>query len=204
MTAPPRRRLRRALALGGLAVLLHLTGCAIRGRLPEPAADAFAPAGFSLEGRLAVRFGDESLAGGISWTHSAARDEVGLASPLGNRLALIVRDGTGVVLTGAGGAQVRADDAERLTEQTLGWRLPLSGLTDWVRARAAPVETAGAADGRRDNAQRWLRLNQSGWVIDFSYQDDAARLPRRLVLGFPAAQKPLEIRLVIDRWLTAE
>lgn len=181
-----------------------MTGCAIPDRLPGPAADAFAPAGFGLEGRLAVRFGEESLAGGIVWTHSAARDEVGLASPLGNRLALIVRDRTGVVLTGANGEPVRADDVEALTERTLGWRLPLSGLTDWVRGRAAPIGTAGAADGKRDDAQRWLRLHQSGWVIDFSYQDDAEQLPRRLILGFPAAAKPLEIRLVVDRWLAPE
>ena len=183
---------------------MHLSGCAFSGRLPEPAADDLAPARFGLEGRLAVRFGEESLAGGITWTHSVARDEVGIASPLGNRLALIVRDSTGVVLTGAGGEQLRAADTEALTERSLGWRLPLSGLTDWVRARAAPVETAGAADGKRDAAQRWLRLSQSGWVIDFSYQDDAARLPRRLILGFPAAEKPLEIRLVSDRWTAQE
>ncbi len=204
MTAAPRYRRREALALGGLAVALHLSGCAVPVSLPEPAADERVPARFGLEGRLAVRFGEESLAGGISWTHSDARDEVGLASPLGNRLALIVRDSTGVVLTGAGGEQVRAADTEGLTERSLGWRLPLSGLTDWVRARAAPVETAGAAEGKRDAAQRWLRLSQSGWVIDFSYQDDAARLPRRLILGFPAAEKPLEIRLVIDRWIAPE
>ena len=190
--------------LGGLAGAMHLSGCAFSGRLPEPAADDPAPARFGLEGRLAVRFGEESLAGGITWTHSVARDEVGIASPLGNRLALIVRDSTGVVLTGAGGEQLRAADTEALTERSLGWRLPLSGLTDWVRARAAPVETAGAADGKRDAAQRWLRLSQSGWVIDFSYQDDASRLPRRLILGFPAAEKPLEIRLVIDRWTAQE
>ena len=204
MTAPPRNSRRDALALGGFAAALHLSGCAIPGWLPELAADDLVPARFGLEGRLAVRFGEQSLAGGISWTHSIARDEVGLASPLGNRLALIVRDSTGVVLTNAGGEQVRAADTEGLTERTLGWRLPLSGLTDWVRARAAPVETAGAADGKRDAAQRWLRLSQSGWVIDFSYQDDTARLPRRLILGFPAAEKPLEIRLVIDRWVAPE
>lgn len=150
---------------------------------------------FVLEGRLSVRYGEDSLAGKIAWTHQPLRDDISLASPLGNQLAQITRDATGVVLTDSRQQQVRALDAETLTEQQFGWRLPLSGLTDWVRAR---VSANGEA--RRDSAGRLMRLSEAGWEIEFAYESEAARLPRRLIMSYERALRPLEIRLVIDTW----
>lgn len=150
-------------------------------------------ASFSIEGRVSVVYGSDSLAGKIAWNHRPARDEISLASPLGNQLALIVRDDTGVVLTDSRQQQFRAIDVEALTEQQLGWRLPLAGLTDWVRARAT-----AAGVSRRDAAGRLMNLSEAGWEIEFSYESDAARQPRRLVMRYTGAERPLEIRLVID------
>ena len=163
-------------------------------------------AGFALEGRIAVRYGAENLSGLINWSHDAARDEIGLASPLGNQLARLTRAADGVTLTDHRQQQFRAADAESLSEQRLGWRLPLAGLTDWVRARAAAGAAAGATAGavqeaRRDDAGRLQFLAQSDWRIEYSYEDTAARLPKRLILHYLKAAEPLEIRLVIDRWL---
>ncbi len=142
-----------------------------------------------------MRYGDDSLAGKIAWTHQPLRDEISLASPLGNQLVHITRDATGVVLTDARQQQMRALNAEILTEQQLGWRLPLSGLTDWVRARAS-------ADGeaRRDFGGRLVHLREAGWEIEFAYESEAARRPRRLIMSYARALRPLEIRLVIDTW----
>ena len=172
---------------------------------PAPRADSETAAGqsiidasFSIEGRVSVVYGSDSLAGKMAWDHRPARDEISLASPLGNQLALIVRDDTGVVLTDSRQQQFRANDAEALTEQQLGWRLPLAGLTDWVRARAT---VAGVA--RRDAAGRLIGLSEAGWEIEFSYESDAARQPRRLVMRYMRAERPLEIRLLIDSRLPA-
>lgn len=169
--------------------LLALAGCAVNPPLPAPAA------GFALEGRVAVRYGDESLSGRITWSHQAARDDIALASPLGNQLARIERDSSGVRLTDSRQQVFVAADAESLTEQQLGWRLPLTGLSGWVRGEA------GAAPGaQRDQQGRLAQLTEAGWRIDFSYDDAAARLPRRLVLVFEGGTRPLEIRLVVDQW----
>ena len=141
-----------------------------------------------------MRYGEESLSGKIAWAHSAARDEISLASPLGNQLALIVREPAGVTLTDANQVKYRAADVETLTERQLGWRLPLAGLSDWVRSRPGVNAVA-----RRDVAGRPTRISEAGWEIDFDYEGDA-RLPRRLVMVFTRAERPLEIRLVIDGW----
>ncbi len=87
----------------------------------------------------------------------------------------------------------QASDVEGLTEQVLGWRLPLAGLPDWVRGRAAagaPVQT------RVDGAQRLAELRQSGWRVEFLDYEAASGLPKRLRL----TRADVEIRLVIDQW----
>lgn len=200
LLAPLLSRLRPALVLVQLLVLAGCTAMAPPARISQDA-------GFALEGRVAVRYGAENISGRIAWTHDPARDEIGLASPLGNQLARLVRAADGVTLTDSRQETFRAADAESLTEQRLGWRLPLSGLTDWVQGRVATGLAAGtiadqaAPEAQRDNAGRLSLLMQSGWRIDYSYEDDTARLPKRLILQYLKAVEPLEIRLVIERWL---
>ena len=178
---------------------LVLVGCTAMAPLARISLDA----GFALEGRVAVRYGAENVSGRIAWTHDPARDEIGLASPLGNQLARLVRAADGVTLTDGRQEIFRAADAESLTQQRLGWRLPLAGLTDWVQGRIAAGTTAdqAASEVQRDIAGRLSFLMQSGWRIDYSYEDDTARLPKRLILQYLKAVEPLEIRLVIERWL---
>jgi len=171
-----------------------LAGCATPGLPPEPAPAQAVSESFAIEGRVSVRYGEESLSGKIAWSHSATRDEISLASPLGNQLAQIVRAPAGVVLTDANQVRYQATDVETLTERHLGWRLPLAGLSDWVRARP---DTAAVT--RRDASGRPIHVAEAGWDIDFDY-DGTARLPRRLIMIFTRAERPLEIRLVIDNW----
>ena len=177
-----------------ISACLLMTGCAVPGSMPVPAQAATSAETFAIEGRVSVRYGDESLSGKIAWVHSDARDEISLASPLGNQLALIVREPAGVVLTDSNQVRYQAADVETLTERQLGWRLPLAGLSDWVRARPGVNALA-----RRDAAGRPTHVSEAGWEIDFDY-DGEARLPRRLVMVFSRAERPLEIRLVIDNW----
>ena len=189
---------RRGVLLALAAVVL--AGCAglgpraAPGSLPDPAGEHF-----SLEGRVSVRFGDENLSGRIAWAHARDTDEINLASPLGNQLAQIVRDAGGVLLVDSQQQRHRAPDAETLTERQLGWRLPLGGLVDWVRGRPSAAG-AGETGVARDAAGRLTRLDEAGWVIEFSYDGDAARLPRRLIMNYSRGEKPLEIRLVVDTW----
>ena len=192
-----------AVSLVGVIAAAMLAACTTTpSAVPQvPAAGAEQSGGdisFSLEGRVSVVYGGDSLAGKIAWSHRPERDDISLASPLGNQLALIVRDDSGVVLTDSRQQQFRALDAEALTEQQLGWRLPLAGLTDWVRARAT---LAGVV--RRDAAGRLMNLSEAGWEIEFTYASETARQPRRLVMRYLRAERPLEIRLAIDSWTPA-
>jgi outer membrane lipoprotein LolB len=146
---------------------------------------------FELSGRIAARQGQEAFTGNLSWRHAGSVDELLVSSPLGQGVARIVRTGDSVVLTTAEPREYRAADVESLTEQALGFRLPLRGLADWVRARAAP---GAPADVARGPDGRVASIEQSGWRIE--YLEYAGPLPSRMRLAYPG----VDLRLAISEW----
>jgi outer membrane lipoprotein LolB len=175
-------------------VCLLLAGCAA---IEEQAAPT-GPVGdaFELSGRVSVKYGAEAASGKITWQHDAAGDDLLFSTPLGQGVARIVRRDDLVSLTTSDQKVYRANDVETLTEQVLGWRLPLAGLPDWVRGRAA----AGApAQTRFDASQRLAELWQSGWRVEFLDYKSGNGPPALLRLS----RETVEIRLVIDQWQAA-
>jgi outer membrane lipoprotein LolB len=154
--------------------------------------------GFELSGRIAVRYASEAASGQLRWRHDPEGDEMLISSPLGQGIARIQRAGDRVTLTTADGSEYRAQDAESLTERVLGYRVPLAGLADWVRARPSP-QLQGAAQVRRDAQGRLQVLEQAGWRIEYlAYAPDSG-LPTRLRLTYPA----IELRLAVADWRVA-
>ena len=175
--------LRRALVT---VAAFALAACAALPKPPAPAGDG----GFELHGRVAVRYGSDGASGNLAWRHSRESDELLITSFLGQGVARIRRS-DGEVQLFAEGREHRAPDAEALTEQVLGWRLPLGGLSDWVQGRPAP---GGAAEVRRDAADRVVAFVQDEWKVE--YQGFDGRRPSRLRLTRPN----LEIKLIVDQW----
>lgn len=189
----------RVSGFGLLAVTLALLGgCAtpvteqLQPSLPSQA--LVHQDGFQLTGRVAVQYDGQAFSGGLRWRHLAAADEMLLSSPLGQGVAQITRDESGVTLVNAADQQAyHASDAEALTADVLGWRLPLSGLAYWVRGKPAP----GAYQPRYEAGQL-TQLDQDGWHIDYSghSQMNGAPVPKKIFLQ----RGDLDIRLVIDEW----
>jgi outer membrane lipoprotein LolB len=169
--------------------LLLLAACATPDFL-LPAADAE----FELLGRIAVRYRDDAGSGNIAWRHGARGDEMLLTTPFGQGIARLVRAGDDFTLTTQDGREYRASDVESLTEQVLGFRLPVPGLAEWVRGRAAPPPAPAPVRQRNDAAGRLAELEQSGWQIE--YQEYAGARPSRLRLIYPG----VELRLAVSEW----
>lgn len=190
--------IRHALCGVPFAILFLLSGCAV-----SPAERTAMPAGqvqsdvinFTLSGRLGVRHREESFSGSLDWTASSDDDELLISGPLGQGVASMSRSSAGVIMTPAGKEPIRAASAEDLTESVLGFRLPLAGLRYWVQGRADPARLAEKMPGA-DGLIKQLR--QDGWVIDYlQYRDNR---PRKIHVTRDRGE--LEIRLVIDEWLT--
>jgi outer membrane lipoprotein LolB len=173
---------------------LLIAGCATIEEQATPAG----PIGdaFRLSGRVAVKYGAGAASGKITWQHDVAGDDLLFSTPLGQGVARIVRRDDLVSLTTSDQKVYEASDVETLTEQVLGWRLPLAGLPDWVRGRAA---VGAPAQTRLDGSQRLAELRQSGWLVEFLDYKSENGPPALLRLS----REDVEIRLVIDQWQAA-
>jgi len=167
-----------------LAAGLLLGACAqLETRAPQDVA-------FDLSGRLAVRYGNEAFSGSLAWRHAPSADELLITSSLGAGVARLVREGDAIVLSTAEPREYRGRDAETLTQEVLGFRLPVAGLADWVRGR--PGTGASAVQYGEDGRLR--SLEQGGWAIEYlEYRDG---LPARMRLTYPG----IELRLAVSQW----
>ncbi|HEX4926541.1 MAG TPA: lipoprotein insertase outer membrane protein LolB [Burkholderiales bacterium] len=174
--------MRRAAA----AALILAAGCA-----QAPLAPPEGALEFQVLGRIGARYGNDGFTGNVDWRHARAGDDMLITTPLGEGLARIVRAGDAVQLTTANGKQYNAPDAETLTERVLGFRVPLEGMTWWVRGRPmpdVPFQQETGPEGR-------LRfLQQSDWRIAYLNYDN--NRPKLLQLNYPGIQ----LRFAITEW----
>ena len=146
---------------------------------------------------MAVQTEKRGFSGSLRWKHTEEGDHFSLYSPLGAQVAEITATPGNVTLTTNDRKTYQATDAQALLQQTLGWGLPLAGLTDWVIGRPAKGEYETIA---RDALGRLTRLKQDGWDIEYpSYQTvEGTDLPSKVLLRSPQ----LDLKLLVERWGT--
>lgn len=151
---------------------------------------------FNLKGRIAVNTEGKGYSGGLIWSHSPASDQLAMFSPLGSKVSDITRSESGLTLTMADGKKFSALDAETLTEKTLGWRLPLSGLTQWVTGQAA--NTGKNSVVALDELGRMSALQQDGWDIEYSQYSNikGVDLPKKIFLR----SSKVNLKLIVEEW----
>jgi outer membrane lipoprotein LolB len=153
---------------------------------------------FSLKGRLGVVTQKQGFSGGIEWQHQATTDNIDVYSPVGSKIANITKTSSQVVLTDQKSQQIKANDAETLTESTLGFRLPLSGLNDWAVGRPTASKIAASS---WDAQGRLTMLKQDGWDIGFEnyLESNGTFLPTKIVLK----SEQVNLKLLVEKWLPA-
>lgn len=175
--------------------LLLLGGCASTPVEPlqRRAAEA-AQSPFAFNGRVATKHDGERSSAGVRWTHRGAEDEILLLAPLGRTVARIHGDANGVELRTPNGYYA-AHDAEALTEEVLGWHLPMAGMRYWVLGLpepGSPVDVELAPNGQVSV------MHQNGWEI--RYLRYALETPDSLPLRLSLQRHGMEIQLFIDEW----
>ena len=165
---------------------------------PVASAQVIPPAAdFNLLGRISIQDQKQRLSGSFRWQHLAISDEILLFTPLGQAVAEITKDQEGVRLINSRLEAFYADDVESLTEEVLGWRLPLNGLQYWIQGIHSPTS---AAEKDLDNKDQVVAIRQDGWKIHYSSYTPAQlnQIPLPKILDLIYTN--LRIRLVVDDW----
>ncbi|WP_249260710.1 lipoprotein insertase outer membrane protein LolB [Halomonas caseinilytica] len=200
-TMPFRHSIRlTCLAMG----LILLAGCASR----TPMQDAQRDIGqweaqqerlaelqsWELQGKAGLRTPQDSTSANLDWLQTPYYFRILLSGPFGSgRSVLEGREGRVSLTTGEG--RTEAQSPKALMQQELGWSLPVSALTDWIRGLPAADRPHHM---EKDELGFPARLEQDGWQIvyrDWTHTGELW-LPRRMKLTYD----DLDVTLVVTRW----
>ncbi len=150
---------------------------------------------FAIKGRIGVQAEGKGFSGSLTWQHDKINDDIALYSPLGGQIASIKKTAENVTLEDAKGNTITATDAETLTQNTLGWQLPLTGLADWSLGRPS---NSAITDSTWDEQGRLSNLKQDGWEIQYqNYAEQNGHfLPSKIVLR----NDKVNLKLLVENW----
>lgn len=150
---------------------------------------------WQFSGKLAVRTPEQSESAQIQWQQASTHFDIRLSGPAGLK-ATRIHGKTGDVHFEQGSRRERADSAEALSQQLIGWPLPATGLAWWLRGLPA-ANSDVTSEGY--TPEGWLAyLVQDGWTIHFSQHRTVGNvvLPGRM----EAVHGDVRILLVIKEW----
>lgn len=185
-----------------LALAAALAGCATGTANLSTATVGDYRETIDLSGKLSVNYQkdgrQESITGNFNWEQRPGAIDVALISPLGQTVATINVTPTAATLVQGGQEPRTADDIDSLTQQTLGWPLPVSGLRDWLQGYALD----GQGQRFRASPANNSVTTRDGWRLRFvEWQDAAGTQPvPRLIQAERAASgdiTDLAIRIVV-------
>lgn len=184
-TSGRRRNLVRALAA------LLLSGCAAVPQVPPERSYTGRFSAVATQGEKR-----DSVSGRFTLELRGERRSIDLATPLGTTVAHVEIGPEGAQASGPGLQDIRGADADALTERLLGWRLPVSGLADWIEGRPAPGRPARV---ERDG-ERPVVIEQDGWTVRLAQRFEDSARPRLIVIERPASPfgPGVVLRLIVD------
>lgn len=149
---------------------------------------------WELQGRVALKMGDEGWHARLLWRQFPDHYQLQLSGPFGQG-AVQLEGRPGQVVFRQGRRLVMAADAESLLRQELGWELPVTGLRHWVLGiphRAPQAQLSWDAEGRLAG------LQEAGWTLQYQRYEHLAGISLPTKLRLERAE--VQVRLVVDDW----
>lgn len=155
---------------------------------------------FAVSGTVNIQYQEQEQAQVVQldyeWQQQGDSLQIELTSPLGQTVARIQQDPRGASLEQAKQATRYAADTEQLLYDSLGWTLPVRGLSAWLQGFDLTPSGLRVAFPIKDN----YRTESQGWQLHFvKWQDlNQKALPRLIDLERTTAELGLiKIRIVI-------
>lgn len=130
--------------------------------------------------------------GGFTLTQDAQTDVLEIRSPVGGSIAKITIK-PGEAILERDGQLTTAIDADTLIQNTLGLPLPARGLSDWLRGKTRPGNSASV---ERDAKGQVSKITQDGWTLNYDWSN-SQRL-EKLTMTRSSNIGSIDIRLVFD------
>jgi outer membrane lipoprotein LolB len=154
-------------------------------------------------GRLSVRYQQngqpQSLQGKFLWEQQSEHTDITLYSPLGQTIATIAISPGLAVMAQSDGEKRQAPNVTALTQQVLGWPMPVDGLRYWLQG-FVQNDDGNLQQASPDQAQSF---RSDGWQVRYvSWQRHENTLyPKRVDLARSTVEAgDIVLRLVIDDW----
>jgi outer membrane lipoprotein LolB len=198
--------MRARLTCGALLAALLLAACATRPQAvtvldaAQQVALLRALPGFTLDGRVAVRAGEEGWQASVRWRQRGDVSEVRLSGPFGAGALQLRFDGVELTLTTSRGQVLRGDEASEVLRQQLGFDPPIAELRRWLMADAATPDSSAVIEAGANGRPATLR--EQDWQLAFEdYREvqvnhGLVQMPRRII----ATRGDVRLRLVVDGW----
>lgn len=154
-------------------------------------------------GRLSVRYQQngqpQSLQGKFLWEQQSDHTDITLYSPLGQTIATIAISPGLAVMAQSDGEKRQAPNVTALTQQVLGWPMPVDGLRYWLQG-FVQNDDGSLQQASPDQTQNF---RSDGWQVRYvSWQRIENTLyPKRVDLARSTVEAgDIVLRLVIDDW----
>lgn len=152
--------------------------------------------GWTAVGKLSIRSQDDAWVAALNWRQEGDAFRIRLGGPLGQGGLELVGDSNSVTLKTADNKTYTAADAEQLLYDTVGWRIPLSGLRYWILGRTEPRVPVDAI--HINKAGRVLMVEQSGWQVRYLRYNDFESLVLPTKASLETEQ--LSAKVLVTRW----
>lgn len=154
---------------------------------------------WKIQGRLGVQTEGRGGSLDLFWNQKGDSYHIRLIAPMGQGTILIRGNAQGVSIKTADGEQY-AEDADALLASSLGIKMPLTGLRDWLRG--LPMKSKAIVKQSWDKHGQLHKLVQDGWNVEIYHYKKVGeyQLPHKFFLTRDDRPE-LAIRLKIKRWI---
>ena len=156
-----------------------------------------------IQGRFSVAYEQnnrpQSVQGRFQWQQQGQRIDIDLMSPLGQTMAKMAITPNLATIQQTGKEIKSAPNVAELTEQTLGWSLPVAGMRDWLQGFNRNSTNQRQIARPNENVQ----FDTDGWHIRYvSWQQNSVSVyPKRIDLTRTSPQlHQLSLRIIIEQW----
>ena len=154
-------------------ICLLLSACATAPQKTNP------PGVVELQGVFGIITPQTHQSGHFTWEQDPQKQfSLELYGPLGLGATSLIEQNGVVTLETAQGKKYTATSPELLLQNTLGWSMPVQGMTYWLLGVPVPDILFSA---QYDSVNQIQNLTQSGWQIDYSWGQNSV-YPARIVM----------------------